>query len=159
MRIPEVLKSISNTKLEFIPTGFAKLDRELDGGFLRRELVVVGGPSGSGKSFLASQLAMNVADKGFKCLYLSLEISSQTIVSRMLGSRSSPSPCTASGRAPRCAAGSGHAPGCWAILSNILEARSNSSAVSSSLFHASSFPRSSFFTLLRWLSNRHGRRG
>ncbi len=92
MRIPEVLKSISNTKLEFIPTGFAKLDRELDGGFLRRELVVVGGPSGSGKSFLASQLVLNVADKGFKCLYLSLEISSQTIVSRMLGSLSAIKP-------------------------------------------------------------------
>lgn len=92
MKIPEILKNISQTKLEFIPTGFPKMDKELDGGLLRKELVVIGGPSGSGKSFLASQLVLNVADGGFKCLYLSLEISSKTIVSRMLGSLSNIKP-------------------------------------------------------------------
>jgi replicative DNA helicase len=86
MRIPNILKQIREAKLEFIPTGFPRMDEELDGGFLRRELVVIGGSSGVGKSFLASQLVLNIAEKGFRCLYLSLEISNQTIVSRMLGS-------------------------------------------------------------------------
>jgi len=88
MRISEILKKIREEKLEFIPTGFTKLDKELDGGFLRRELVVIGGTSGVGKSFLAGQFVLNIAEAGFKCLYLSLEISSQTIISRMLGSLS-----------------------------------------------------------------------
>jgi len=92
MKVSDILKSISEAKLEFIPTGFSKLDKELDGGLLRRELVVIGGSSGVGKSFLASQLVLNVAEKGFKCLYLSLEISNQTIISRMLGSLSALKP-------------------------------------------------------------------
>lgn len=92
MRIPNILKQIREAKLEFIPTGFSKLDKELDGGFLRKELVVIGGSSGAGKSFFASQLVLNIAEAGFKCLYLSLEISSQTIVSRMLGSLSAIKP-------------------------------------------------------------------
>ena len=92
MKIPNILKQIREAKLEFIPTGFLKMDKELDGGFLRRELVVIGGSSGVGKSFLASQLILNVAGAGFKCLYLSLEISNQTIVSRMLGSLSAIKP-------------------------------------------------------------------
>jgi len=92
MRIPNILKQVREAKLEFIPTGFPKMDKELDGGFLRQELVVIGGPTGSGKSFLASQLVLNIAEAGFKCLYLSLEISNRTIVSRMLGSLSALKP-------------------------------------------------------------------
>jgi len=73
---------------EFLPTGFGGLDSFLDGGLLRKELVVIGGFTGSGKSFLAGQIACNIADKGFKSIYFSLEISNQMLISRMVGQKS-----------------------------------------------------------------------
>lgn len=66
-------------------TGFDSIDRALDGGFLRKELIVIGADTGIGKSYLASQLMMNIAKRGFKCAYFSLEISNEMTVSRMLG--------------------------------------------------------------------------
>lgn len=83
----EAIKLIAERKktLEFIPTGFNKLDKYLDGGFCKKELVVIGGGTGVGKSFLAGQIAFNVASKGFKTLYLSLEISVLTIMARWIG--------------------------------------------------------------------------
>jgi len=74
-----------NKHTEFLPTGFGHLDDYLDGGFLRKELVVLGGFTGSGKSYLAGQWARNIASKGFKTIYFSLEISNETLLSRMVG--------------------------------------------------------------------------
>lgn len=71
--------------LEFLPTGFSNLDEHLDGGFMKKELVVVGGHTGIGKSFLAGQMLFNLAKKGFKTAYFSLEIASEMIVSRLIG--------------------------------------------------------------------------
>lgn len=70
---------------EFIPTGFPILDRNLDGGFLRKEMVVIGGSTGAGKSYLAIHLAMQAANAGFKVGYFSLEISNELVVARMIG--------------------------------------------------------------------------
>lgn len=81
------IKEIKN-KAEFMPTGFHQLDYFLDGGFVRKELVVVGGYTGVGKSFLSAQVFVNIAMKGFKCIYFSLEISCPMIVSRLVGQRS-----------------------------------------------------------------------
>ncbi len=39
----------------------------------------------SGKSYLAGQWARNIASKGFKTIYFSLEISNETLLSRMVG--------------------------------------------------------------------------
>ena len=36
-----------------VPTGFASLDKVLGGGFRRRDLIILGGDVGSGKSCLA----------------------------------------------------------------------------------------------------------
>lgn len=85
--INQVIKTIEKAKseLEFIPTGFRNLDTILDGGFLRKELIVLGGFTGSGKSFFCGQIFLNVMKKGFKCLYFSLEISNETVISRLLG--------------------------------------------------------------------------
>jgi len=79
-------------KKEFMPTCFSKLDKLLDGGFVKQEMVVIGGGTGIGKSFLASQLVLNISNTGFKCLYLSLEISSFMLVARMIGSLSGVKP-------------------------------------------------------------------
>lgn len=88
MKISEILKLIQQQKKssEFIPTGVRVLDKDLDGGFLRKEMIVIGGFTGCGKSFLASQLMWNFSQAGFKTSLFSLEISKEMIVRRMLGS-------------------------------------------------------------------------
>jgi len=88
MKTPkEIIEQIEAAKdnLEFIPTGFRLVDRHLDGGMMRKELVVIGAPSGLGKSNVATQIFWNVAQKGFKCAYFSLEISNEMTVCRLLG--------------------------------------------------------------------------
>jgi replicative DNA helicase len=84
----EVITNIEKAKgkLEFLPTGFKKLDKILDGGFLRKEMVILGGFSGTGKSFFAGQVLLNIAMQGFKSIFFSLEITNETIMSRWLGS-------------------------------------------------------------------------
>lgn len=86
----QVLKEMEERKkeIEFISTGFSYFDRLLDGGFLQKELVVLGGLSGSGKSYVAAELFFKAVSQGFKSAYFSLEISSQMVVSRLIGSRS-----------------------------------------------------------------------
>lgn len=72
-------------KTEFLSTGFENLDRTLDGGFLKKELVVLGGHTGFGKSYFAGQILEAVAKRGFKTAYFSLEISNRMVVSRLIG--------------------------------------------------------------------------
>lgn len=71
--------------LEIIPTGFNSLDQFLDGGFMKKELIVIGGGTGSGKSILGGQVALHAASKGHRVAYFSLEISGEMIVSRLAG--------------------------------------------------------------------------
>lgn len=71
--------------MEFMPSGFSLVDRELDGGFLKKEIVILGAFTGIGKSFVAGQIFYNLASKGFKSAYFSLEISEDMIVSRLVG--------------------------------------------------------------------------
>lgn len=87
MKLKEIIEQIRTGRgtMEFIPTGFPKLDKVLFGGFLRQELVVIGGFTGIGKSSLAAQIFWNVAKRGFKSAYFSLEISNKLIVSRLIG--------------------------------------------------------------------------
>lgn len=68
-----------------LPTGFKELDNFLDGGFFRKEIVVIGADSGVGKSLISSQIYYNIATQGYKSAYFSLEISNETIVSRLIG--------------------------------------------------------------------------
>lgn len=88
--IDEYIKSIEEQgkTMEVLPTGFPFLDSDLNGGFMRKELVVLGGFTGFGKSYLAGQLLWNIATKGFNAAYFSLEISGEMIVSRLIGSLS-----------------------------------------------------------------------
>lgn len=85
--IGQIFKYIESIKdrIEFMPSGFGKLDAFLDGGFMRKELVVIGGFTGFGKSYLAGQIFYNVALNGFKSAYFSLEISNEMVASRLAG--------------------------------------------------------------------------
>ncbi|MCX6783103.1 MAG: AAA family ATPase [Candidatus Levybacteria bacterium] len=90
MKLTDVLAHLEANKseMDFLKTGFSKLDNDLDGGLLRKELVVIGGRTGIGKSYLAAQLLLNIARQGFKTAYFSLEISNEMVVSRLLGALS-----------------------------------------------------------------------
>lgn len=85
--LSQVIDQIEENKkeLEFLPTGLHKLDEALDGGFMKKELVVLGGSTGIGKSYLAGQIMTHIALKGFKSAYFSLEISNEMVVARLLG--------------------------------------------------------------------------
>lgn len=87
MKTSQILEKIhaARANLEFMKTGFAELDADLDGGFIKQELVVIGAFTGIGKSFLSGQMMLNIARQGFKTAYFSLEISNEMIVSRLIG--------------------------------------------------------------------------
>ncbi|HEX9059141.1 MAG TPA: DnaB-like helicase C-terminal domain-containing protein [Clostridia bacterium] len=83
----EIIEEIEVNKknLEFLKTGFNILDQSLDGGFLKKELVILGAFTGIGKSIFAGQLLYQIAKQGFKTAYFSLEISNHMIISRLIG--------------------------------------------------------------------------
>lgn len=72
-------------EMEFIKTGISKLDDYIDGGFLKKELIILGGHSGSGKSYVAGSIFWSTVKQGIKSAYFSLEISNEMVVSRMIG--------------------------------------------------------------------------
>jgi len=83
---------VLNENAEFLPTGLAKLDYTLDGGLMRKELIVLGGYTGCGKSFLSAQIFFNIAKAGYKSAYFSTEISTEMIVSRLIGQQANLKP-------------------------------------------------------------------
>src|SRR6266508_2153358 len=52
-----------------IPTGFGSLDKLLGGGLRRRDLILLGGDIGSGKSVLALSTALRVAQQSVGVAY------------------------------------------------------------------------------------------
>src|SRR5687768_3377749 len=67
-----------------VPTGFASLDKILAGGLRRRDLVVLAGDVGSGKSALALGIAIRAAGTGVPTLYFSGEMSPDRVMERAL---------------------------------------------------------------------------
>lgn len=76
---------VNRKKHEAMQTGFSDVDYFLDGGFFKKELIVIGAHTGAGKSQIAGQLFYNIARQGFNCAYFSLEISNEMVLSRMIG--------------------------------------------------------------------------
>lgn len=93
-KVSEIARKIEEDKksMEIMPTGIMNLDLNLDGGFIKKELVVLGGKTGGGKSLIAGNIFYTMAKNGQKCAYFSLEISSEMIVSRLFGARGNVSP-------------------------------------------------------------------
>lgn len=94
MKLSQIFENIRQavSETEFLPTGFSKLDRFLDGGFMKRELVIFGAPTGLGKSYICGQIMQNCARKGFSTAYFSLEISGKMIASRLIGAETNLKP-------------------------------------------------------------------
>src|SRR3989442_11360816 len=67
-----------------VPTGFASVDKMLGGGLRRRDLVVLGGDVGSGKSALALGVALRVAQQGVGVAFLSGEMDEERLMERAL---------------------------------------------------------------------------
>jgi len=67
-----------------VPTGFPSIDRLLGGGLRRRDLVVLGGDIGSGKSALALGLALRVAQRGTGVALVSGEMDEERLMERAL---------------------------------------------------------------------------
>ena len=67
-----------------VPTGFPSIDRMLGGGLRRRDLVVLGGDVGSGKSALALGLALRTARRGTGVAIFSGEMDEERLMERAL---------------------------------------------------------------------------
>src|SRR5881396_1060560 len=67
-----------------VPTGFASVDKILGGGLRRRDLVVLGGDIGAGKSALALGVALRVAQQGLGVAFLSGEMDEERLMERAL---------------------------------------------------------------------------
>ena len=67
-----------------VATGFPGVDRMLGGGLRRRDLVVLGGDVGAGKSSLALAIALRVAARGERVAFLSGEMDEERLLERAL---------------------------------------------------------------------------
>lgn len=67
-----------------IPTGFDSLDKLLGGGLRRRDLILLGGDVGSGKSALALGIALRVAQQSVGVAFVSGEMDEERLMERAL---------------------------------------------------------------------------
>lgn len=70
---------------ETVSSGFPSVDRILGGGFRRRDLVVLGGDVGVGKSSFALAVALRVAERGERAVVVSGEMDEERLWERALG--------------------------------------------------------------------------
>jgi replicative DNA helicase len=67
-----------------VPTGFSVLDRVLDGGLSARDLTVLGGVPGAGKTAMALQWARNIASGGHQVVYACYDHDEVSLLARLL---------------------------------------------------------------------------
>lgn len=70
-----------------IATGFAPVDRVLNGGFRRGNLVIVAGRPSMGKSALGADMGLNMAEAGYGVLLWTGEMSAEECVARAIANR------------------------------------------------------------------------
>ena len=70
---PIPLAEVSDVHSAYIPTGISDFDHLLGGGLVQGSVILLGGEPGIGKSTLALQVAMQLANSGKKVLYVSAE--------------------------------------------------------------------------------------
>ena len=68
---------------QFIPTGYKPWD-DINGGWIRGQLVMLAGSTGAGKSHNAVQIGVNMARAGYKVTLVPLEMSGDAITCRVL---------------------------------------------------------------------------
>lgn len=82
----DIFKTNINNQLlnKPISTGIARLDDALEGGFYKKNLVILGAISSLGKTTLALQIADNIAKNGNDVLIFSLEMSKDELIAKSL---------------------------------------------------------------------------
>lgn len=93
-KLTQIARKIEEDKksMEIMSSGIMNLDVLLDGGFIKKELILLGGKTGGGKSLIAGNMFLHMAKSKYKSAYFSLEISGEMIVSRLIGARADVSP-------------------------------------------------------------------
>ncbi len=71
-----------------MPTGFSYLDKLLAGGLHRSDLILIGARPAMGKTSFALNIARNMAVKGKKVLFFSLEMSNEQLAQRIIATES-----------------------------------------------------------------------
>lgn len=85
----QYLKSVSSGEVKpFTSTGLTNLDDMLGGGFVSEGLITLAGRPGQGKTVAALVIAENVAARGGKVLYESLEMSKEQLWARRVSRKS-----------------------------------------------------------------------
>lgn len=82
----EMIKDKENNKP--LSTGIKALDEALEGGFYRKNLVILGAISSLGKTTLALQIGDNIARNGNDVLIFSLEMSKEELIAKSLSRNS-----------------------------------------------------------------------
>ena len=75
----------AQSNAETVSSGFPSVDRILGGGFRRRDLVVLGGDVGVGKSSFALAVALRVAERGERAVVVSGEMDEERLWERAHG--------------------------------------------------------------------------
>ena len=81
-----VVQDVHNKKLTGIRTGFAFFD-SLTGGLQPSDLVIIAAETSQGKTSLALNITQNIIDQGEAVSFISLEMSTKQIVTRLLCSK------------------------------------------------------------------------
>jgi replicative DNA helicase len=71
-----------------IPTGFTDVDKILQGGVRKSDLMMVAGRPSSGKTAFMMAISLNMASKGTSVGWFSLEMSTRGLVSRLMSMKS-----------------------------------------------------------------------
>ena len=82
--VDDFIRSLGK-KPEYIPTGLSKLDRNLH--ILPGNFILIGGRPSAGKTALSLQLAVEMALRGYRVCYFSLETSTKVLIRRVIANR------------------------------------------------------------------------
>lgn len=80
----DFMESIKTRRYEPIPTGINYIDRAINGGFIRKTLVMIAAAPGAGKTTLSQQILENMAKRGHEVLFICLEMDREQLLARSL---------------------------------------------------------------------------
>lgn len=88
LTVNEVIEEVEELEKNFtakpIPTGFASLDRMMNGGLNKKQLTILGARPSLGKTTMGQNIILNAQRRGFDCLFVSLEIDKRQVLLKFL---------------------------------------------------------------------------
>tara|TARA_Y100000592_G_scaffold30665_1_gene48893 strand:- start:376 stop:1668 length:1293 start_codon:yes stop_codon:yes gene_type:complete len=81
--VRSIEKNVNNQGMTGIPSGFNDIDK-FTSGWQKQDLVIIGGASSMGKTSFALNVAVNAAERGYKCVVFSYEMSVNQMLMRMV---------------------------------------------------------------------------